>query len=205
MQTFTVKPAPLPGEEGPKWNPATWVVRAGGAWTGAVGYSTLFCALPCILGCTLLAGEGEGASRERGRAPAAGRPPPALAAHCAGVAAATGAAAGGLGCGPGQRPWLGRGCGPCLPTPGTGPRPEPAQGRPAYPGTLSPGSHQWTRRVTLPFVVPGSRRCPGRVPVALERPAAPAVLSALSRAGCFSRKFTAGDLLLRLTFLLRSG
>lgn len=61
-QTFTVKPAPLPGEEGSKWNPATWVVRAGGAWTGAVGYSTLFCAVPCILGCTLLAGEGEGGS-----------------------------------------------------------------------------------------------------------------------------------------------
>lgn len=116
---------------------------------------------------------GEGAGREHGRAPRC-RPPAAFAAHCVAVAAETGAAAGGLGGGPGQARGTaapeGRVCqqrahGPSPSLPGARPGPAGAS-RDAPRGKPPAHAWPWTGRGTLPFIAPPPRdapRCqPGR-------------------------------------------
>lgn len=174
--------------------------RGDGARTGAVGYNTLFCAVLFIFGCSLSAG------REQGRALAAGRPRAAFAAHCAAVARRREQLPAALAAAPLR---AGRVCqqrahgpGPSRPGPSralpAGSRPHtPARGHAEglFPPSIAPGTRG----------SPGGSRCrPGRRGWSWSR-CPGGVRCPLSRAARFSRRFTAGDLLLGLTFFPPSG
>lgn len=129
-----------------------------GAWTGAAGYNTLFCACLCILGCTFSAGGrrrgGQSPSLQAGRRLRLQPFVPPLPRRQEQLPAALAAA-----------PGSARGSGPCLPTPGTRPRPEPARSPPGAGQGQSPREATRTRVPMDTWTgsslsAPGTRGCP---------------------------------------------